>query len=82
MMPARRITTVTVPVQVRSGVAFEAYRDRTPLLTIWATRPAAGQLPSKSLCLLTRLLRLGACWTQAAGSRRVPRSTRDSSRLP
>ena len=39
-MPARRVTTVTVPVQVRSGVAFEAYRDRTPLLTIWATRPA------------------------------------------
>ena len=39
-MPARRITTVTVPVQVRSGVAFEAYRDRTPLLTIWAARPA------------------------------------------
>jgi len=39
-MPAARITTVTVPVQVRSGVAFEAYRDRTPLLTIWAARPA------------------------------------------
>ena len=39
-MPARRVTTVTVPVQVRSGVAFEAYADRTPLLTIWATRPA------------------------------------------
>ena len=39
-MSARRVTTVTVPVQVRSGVAFEAYRDRTPLLTIWATRPA------------------------------------------
>ena len=39
-MPARRVTTVTVPVQVRSGVAFEAYRDRTPLLTIWATWPA------------------------------------------
>jgi hypothetical protein len=39
-MPARRVTTVTVPVQVRSGVAFEAYANRTPLLTIWATRPA------------------------------------------
>ena len=39
-MSARRVTTVTVPVQVRSGVAFEAYRDRTLLLTIWATRPA------------------------------------------
>ena len=39
-MSGRRVTTVTVPVQVRSGVAFEAYRDRTPLLTIWATRPA------------------------------------------
>jgi hypothetical protein len=29
-MPARRVTTVTVPVQVRSGVAFEAYADRAP----------------------------------------------------
>ena len=38
-MPARRVTTVTVPVDGRSGVAFEAYRDRTPLLTIWAARP-------------------------------------------
>ena len=38
-MPARRITSVPVPVQAGSGVAFEAYRDRTPLLTIWATRP-------------------------------------------
>jgi hypothetical protein len=37
-MPARRVT-VTVPVGVRSGVAFESYRDRTPLLTIWAARP-------------------------------------------
>jgi hypothetical protein len=39
-MPARRVTTVTVPVDVRSAVAFRAYRDRTPLLTIQATRPA------------------------------------------
>jgi hypothetical protein len=39
-MPARRVTTVTVPVGVRSAVAFESYRDRTPLLTIWAARPA------------------------------------------
>ncbi len=38
-MAARRVTTVIVPVGVRSGVAFESYRDRTPLLTIWATRP-------------------------------------------
>ena len=28
------------------------------------------------------LLRLRVGWAQAAGSRRVPRSTRDSSRLP
>jgi len=27
-------------VDVRSGVAFEAYTGRTPLLTIMATRPA------------------------------------------
>ena len=39
-MPAKRVTTVTVPVDVRSGVALEAYRARTPLLTIRATRPA------------------------------------------
>jgi hypothetical protein len=39
-MPARRVTTVTVPVDGRSVVAFESYRDRTPLLTILATRPA------------------------------------------
>jgi len=39
-MPDRRVTTVTMPVDVRSAVAFEAYRDRTPLLTIMATRPA------------------------------------------
>jgi hypothetical protein len=38
-MPARRVTTVTMPVDGRSGTAFEAYRDRTPLLTIWAARP-------------------------------------------
>jgi hypothetical protein len=39
-MPARRVTTVTVPVDVRSVVVLRAYRDRTPLLTIRATRPA------------------------------------------
>jgi hypothetical protein len=38
-MPARRVTTMTLPVDGRSGVAFEAYRDRTPLLTIWVARP-------------------------------------------
>jgi hypothetical protein len=38
-MPARRVTTVTVPVDGRSAVAFESYRDRTPLLTILAARP-------------------------------------------
>ena len=43
---------------------------------------AAGQLLSRPPCPLTRLLRLGVGGTQAAGSRRVPRSTRDSSRLP
>jgi hypothetical protein len=38
-MPGRRVTTVTVPVDGRSAVAFESYRDRTPLLTILAARP-------------------------------------------
>lgn len=35
-----RVTTVTVLVDGRCAVAFESYRDRTPLLTIMATRPA------------------------------------------
>ena len=39
-MPAKRVTTVTVPVDGRSAVAFESYTGRTPLLTILATRPA------------------------------------------
>jgi len=39
-MPAKRVTTVTLPVDTRSAVAFEAYTGRTPLLTIMATRPA------------------------------------------
>ncbi len=39
-MPAKRVTTVTLPVDVRSAVAFESYRDRTPLLTIMAVHPA------------------------------------------
>jgi hypothetical protein len=39
-MPARRVTTVTMPIDVRSAVAFESYRDRTPLLIIMAPRPA------------------------------------------
>ena len=38
-MPARRVTTVTMPVDGRSGVAFEAYPARTPLLSVWAARP-------------------------------------------
>jgi hypothetical protein len=38
-MPARRVTTVTVPVDARAAVALRSYRDRTPLLTIRATRP-------------------------------------------
>jgi hypothetical protein len=39
-MPARRVIALTLPVDPRSAVAFESYRDRTPLLTIMATRPA------------------------------------------
>jgi hypothetical protein len=38
-MPTRRVTTVTLPVDGRSGVAFETFRERTPLLTIWAAQP-------------------------------------------
>ena len=39
-MPARRVAALTVPVDGRSGVAFESYPGRTPLLTILAARPA------------------------------------------
>jgi hypothetical protein len=39
-MPARRVTALTLPVDPRSAVALEAYRDRTPLLTITGARPA------------------------------------------
>jgi hypothetical protein len=39
-MTAKRITAVTVPVDGRSGVAFESYKSRTPLLTIMTARPA------------------------------------------
>jgi hypothetical protein len=39
-MPARRVTTVTVPVDGHSAVAFEFYTGRTPLLTILSARPA------------------------------------------
>ena len=37
-MTVRRVTAVTVPVDGRSAVAFEAYPARTPLLTITAGR--------------------------------------------
>jgi hypothetical protein len=39
-MPARRVTAVTLPVDGRSAVTFEAYPARTPLLTIATARPA------------------------------------------
>jgi len=38
-MASRRVTTVTVPVDVRSAVVFESYTGRTPLLTILSARP-------------------------------------------
>ena len=38
-MPARMVTTVTMPVDGRSRVAFDSYRERAPLLSIWAARP-------------------------------------------
>jgi hypothetical protein len=39
-MPARRVTAVTLPVDSRSAVTFEAYPCRTPLLTIMTARPS------------------------------------------
>jgi hypothetical protein len=39
-MPARRVMSLTVPVDGRSAVAVESYPARSPLLTIVAARPA------------------------------------------
>jgi hypothetical protein len=39
-MPARRAPSLCVPVDARSGAELLAYRDRAPLLTIRAGRPA------------------------------------------
>jgi hypothetical protein len=38
-MPARRVTSVTMPVDGRSGVCLDSYLARTPLLSVWAARP-------------------------------------------
>jgi hypothetical protein len=38
-MPVKRVTTVTLPVDPRSAIAFETYTGHTPLLTIMAPRP-------------------------------------------
>ena len=38
-MPTRRVTTVTLPVDPRSAIAFETYTGHTPLLAIMAPRP-------------------------------------------
>jgi hypothetical protein len=39
-MPARRAPSLCVPVDARSGAELLSYRDRAPLLTIRAGRPA------------------------------------------
>ena len=39
-MAVKRVTALTVPIDPRACVAFEAYASRTPLLTIMAVRPA------------------------------------------
>jgi len=39
-MAVRRVTTVTVPVDGRSGVLLDSFPARTPLLTILTARPA------------------------------------------
>jgi hypothetical protein len=39
-MPARRTPSLYVPVDARSGAEVLSYRDRAPLLTIRAGRPA------------------------------------------
>jgi hypothetical protein len=39
-MPARRAPSLCVPVDTQSGAELLSYRDRAPLLTIRAGRPA------------------------------------------
>jgi hypothetical protein len=39
-MPAKRATSLWVPVDARSGTELRCYRQRSPLLTIRAGRPA------------------------------------------
>lgn len=39
-MAVRRVTTVTVPVDGRSGVVLDSFPARTPLLTVFTARPA------------------------------------------
>jgi hypothetical protein len=39
-MPARRATSLCVPVDARSGAELRCYPQRAPLLTIRAGRPA------------------------------------------
>jgi hypothetical protein len=39
-MAARRVTSLCVPVDARSGAEVLAYRDRAPLFTIRAGRPS------------------------------------------
>jgi hypothetical protein len=39
-MPARRATSLCVPVDARSGAELRCYPQRAPLLTIHAGRPA------------------------------------------
>jgi hypothetical protein len=39
-MPARRVPTLTVPVDARAGASFRGYEHRTPLLTITTGAPA------------------------------------------
>jgi hypothetical protein len=39
-MPARRATSLSVPVDARSGTELRCYRQRSPLLTIRSGRPS------------------------------------------
>jgi hypothetical protein len=39
-MPTKRATSLSVPVDARSGTELRCYRQRSPLLTIRAGRPS------------------------------------------
>ncbi len=47
-MPVKRVTKVTLPVDVRSAVTFESYTGRTPLLLTWGDEHYSADGPRRT----------------------------------